>query len=456
MSQQALDFKTSIRAVRRRSKTFIAIVVLGLLIGAGYAVLRPPMLTSTALVVLPQIAASQNAQAAADSGTTDNEIATQAVIASSLPVLEGALPNVSPSMSVQTLANRIQVQSLAGSIISISGSGATAAEAEATTNAVAASYIAYVTSSNSPVGRTSATVLESASSATGTKLPTQIAIYSLIGIVGGALIGLIVVLAISSSDRRLVERDAIANSIGAPVLASVRVGHPADAASWVKLLEEYDPGVVQAWGLTKLLRQLGVANARSGNEGRTADGASLTVLSLASDPGALALGPQLAAFAASQGIPTALIIGPQQNINVTATLRTACAAPQSQDGRGRPLQLIVAEDEDQLEAAIGDHDDSLKATFVIVVTVVDGRTPLMPHAISTTSTVLGVSSGVATPEQLARAATAAATYGREVGGILVADPDPADQSTGRIPQLVPPLRRQLPTRANDVPTEIKR
>ena len=45
------------------------------------------------------------------------------------------------------------------------------------------------------------------------------------------------------------------------------------------------------------------------------------VLSLSSDPRAIALGPQLAVFAASQGIPTALVIGPQQDATVTATLR---------------------------------------------------------------------------------------------------------------------------------------
>ena len=44
-----------------------------------------------------------------------------------------------------------------------------------------------------------------------------------------------------------------------------------------------------------------------------ATGSSVAVLSLSSDPGAFALGPQLAVFAASLGIPTALVIGPQQD-----------------------------------------------------------------------------------------------------------------------------------------------
>lgn len=456
MSQQALDFRTSIKAVRRHGKVFTAIVVLGMLIGAAYAVLRPPLLTSTALVVLPQIAAPQSTEAT-DSGATDNEIATQVVIASSYPVLARALPHVSPSMSLQTLQDRVQVVSMAGSVISVSAKGASAAQAEATANAVASSYIGYVTSKNNPVGRVSAKMLESANTATGSKLPTQIAIDGLIGLIGGAVVGFIVSLAMSVSDRRLVERDAIANSIGAPVLASIPVGHPSDAASWVKLLEEYEPGVVHAWGLTKMLQQLGVADLRSGKGGRAGESASLTVLSLASDPDALALGPQVAAFAAARGIPTTLVLGPLQDANVAATLRTACAAPpRSREGR-RPLHLIVAEHGDFLHAADGDEADRFGgASFVVVVTVVDGRAPFMPHVAPTTATVLGVSSGGATAEQLARAATAAAAHGDEVTGILVADPDPADHSTGRIPQLTPPSRRQLPTRVNDVPTEINR
>ena len=36
-------------------------------------------------------------------------------------------------------------------------------------------------------------------------------------------------------------------------------------------------------------------------------------------PGAVAVGPQLATFAASLGIPTALVVGPQQDATVTAT-----------------------------------------------------------------------------------------------------------------------------------------
>jgi capsular polysaccharide biosynthesis protein len=442
MSQHALDLKSSIQAVRLHSKVFFAIIVLGLLLGAAYAVLKPPPVTSAALVVLPQ-AGAQSQQVS--TGEANTEVETQVVVAGSAVVLADALPHISPAVSLQTLESRVQVTNLAGSILSFSASGGNAAEAEATANAVAESYIAYTTSGDSAAGSVPAKMLQPATSATGKKLPERVAIYALLGVIAGIVVGFIVVIATNGNDRRLRERDAIANSIGVPVLASVPAARAGDAASWAKLMEGYEPGVVHAWALTRLLQQLGVPDSRGP--------VSLTVLSLASDPKALALGPQLAAFAAARGVRTALVMGPQQDTNVTATLRTACAvSEQSSSGRQQRLRLAVSDD--------GDFG-RLDASFVVVVAVVDGRAPVVPHSLRTGVTVLGVSAGGATAEQLARAATAAAVSGQEVAGILVADPEPGDQTTGRIPRLGPPVHRQQPTRVNDVatqiqPTEIKR
>ena len=91
-----------------------------------------------------------------------------------------------------------------------------------------------------------------------------------------------------------------------------------------------------------------------------------------------------------------------------------------------------------------------------VVAVVDSRAPKMPDTMRTNATVIGVSAGAATAEQLARAAVAAGADGREITGILVADPDLADQTTGRIPHLGRPARRGLPNRLRGVVTEVKR
>jgi len=472
MTQQDLDMRSSMKAVRRHGRLFAALVVLGIAIGAAFTVLRPATLTSNALVVLQQTNTAQNnSSSSADQLTA--EIGTQVVIATSYPVLTGALPHVSPAMSVQQLESGVTASSVAGSIISISATGKTPAAAETTANAVASSYVAYVDSGNSPVKQMSAKVLESASPAAGGQRLPQVTVDVLLGAAGGALLGLVVSLALSRQDRRLVGRDAIAGSIGAPVLASLPAARPSGAAGWAALLAEYQPGAVPEWGLRRMLRQLGAAAREAGEAGLAdtrlagpglsgagpAETVSVAVVSLASDPRALALGPQLAAFAAAQGIPTALVIGPQQDMNAVAGLRTACAVPPRQptpaqgadagpagdQARRRPLQLLVREDD-----KLGPVD----ATLVVVVAVLDGRAPAMPRTIPADITLLGVSAGRATAEQLARAATAAAADGREVTGILVADPDPADQSTGRSARLALP-RRQLPTRVHDVSTEAR-
>lgn len=467
MSQQALDLRRATQIVRKHRKIFGVVVVLGLLTGAAYATLKPPMMSSTALVVLPGLLA-QSAQSAASNGggtgsASDIYMATQVVIAGSDAVLADALPHVSPDMPLQVLQKNVHVTSVSGSsIISFTASGSTAAQAEDTANAVANSYIAYTNSrtdpignvsansgnnsignvsansGNSPIGNMSAKMLESATIATGSKIPERIAFYGLLGALAGALLGFIGSLAVGRNDRRLVARDAIANSIGAPVLVSLQVGRPADAASWAKLFDKYEPTDVHKWGLTRLLQQFGITDVGAGN-GANGHGSSLTVVSLASDPKALALGPQLAAFAASQGIPTALVTGPQQDVNATATLRTACAAPAGSSGRRKLLQLAVSDN---------GYLDQVRAAFVVVVTVVDARAPSMRGTARTAATVLGVSAGAATADELARAATAAAVDGREIAGILVANPEPTDQTTGRIPRLAPTLPRPVPTRVS--------
>jgi capsular polysaccharide biosynthesis protein len=438
------------KAVRRHRKVFAAVVLLGILIGAAYAVLKPPTLSSTSLVVLQQTnSAANNQSSSADQ--LASEIGTQVVIASSYPVLAQALPHVSPAMSVQQLGSRVSVQSLAGSIISVSASGKTAAQAEAASNAVASSYVAYVNGATSPVKQMSAKVLETASTATGARRLPQIATSVVLGAAGGALAGFAAAVALSRRNRRrLVGRDAIAGSIGAPVLASLPAARPSGAAGWAKLLADYQPGPVHAWALTRMLHQLAGTSPEGSAE--VGEPLSVTVVSLAADPGALALGPQLAAFAAAKGVPTALVIGPQQDMNATAALRTACAAPPASregaepgEARHKPLQLVVCDDD-----KLGPTD----AALIVVVAVVDGQAPVLPQTVRTDTTVLGVSAGVTTADQLARAASAAAADGREVTGIIVADPDPGDQSTGRTARLALP-QRQLPTRVHDVPTEAR-
>jgi capsular polysaccharide biosynthesis protein len=441
MSQQPLDLRKSILIIRRL-KVFVGLVAaLGLLGGAGYAAHKPPAVSSTAVVSFP---------------TSVQSTATQVVIADSYPVLSAASTKVSPPVSAGALRSQVQVKSLTNYLISITATAKTAEEAEATANAVANSYIAYVANKKSPVAHVTAEVFQPAFTAAAPSPLRSILIYGLVGLLAGALVGSVIALAIGRKDRRLRGRDQIANSIGVPVLASVPVGHPSDSADWTRLLENYKPQAVHAWQLHTVLRYLGLTEQSSGQSppGATdrampdGDGLSLGVVSLSSDPGALALGPQLAVFAASQGIRTSLVIGPQQDPSVTATLRKACATPVPSAKLPSLFRSVVSNNE-----YVDQQEDT---ALTVVVVVVDGRTPKMPATARTAMTVIGVSAGRATADQLARAAVAAEADGREVSGILVADPDPADMTTGRVPRLTRPPRRRLPNRLKGVVTEIRR
>jgi capsular polysaccharide biosynthesis protein len=441
MSQQNLDLRKSIQLVRRHKRLFGGAAALGLLIGAAYAALTPPMISSTALVVVSGNPASLNgSQASSSNSQVDTSLATQIVIASSDPVLAAALPHVNPpTNSLLALDRRISVTSLGASdVLSFAVTGQSASQAEDTANAVANSYVAYVNASSNSAVHVVAKVLEPATTATGNGLPQHYGLFAALGAFAGAVVGFVICLALGRSDRRLIRRDEIANSIAAPVLLSVQAERPSDPMSWATLLNEYEPDAVDAYSLRKLMQQLGVANGKP---------TSLTVLSLTSDPAALALGPQVAAFAAAHGVQTALVLGPQQDPSVTATLHTACAAgEQAASANGRPLRLLVTED-GQVE--------QLGAAFTVVVIVVDGRDPQVPATVRTNATLLGVSAGGVTAEELALAATAAAEDGRNIDGILVANPDPGDQTTGRIPRLAR-VQRPLPTRVNGLTMEISR
>src|SRR5208282_477404 len=118
MSQQALDLRRSIQIVRRHKLLVGITVALGLLAGGAYAVLDPPLATSTALVFLPQPAqASQNAAGATGNGGPDPYTSTQEVIANSNPVLLGALPDIRPAMSLNKLRGEVAIGSLTPYVI---------------------------------------------------------------------------------------------------------------------------------------------------------------------------------------------------------------------------------------------------------------------------------------------------------------------------------------------------
>ena len=117
---------------------------------------------------------------------------------------------------------------------------------------------------------------------------------------------------------------------------------------------------------------------------------------------------------------------------------------------GRPSLLRVAAGRREIA------DRQPGAGMTVVVAVVDGRAPRLANIVNTSVTVLGVSAGATTAEQLARVAAAAAGEGHEIAGIIVADPDSTDHTTGRLPQPTRPTHWRPPTRLTGTAPETRR
>lgn len=408
-----MDLRTLLHAVRLHKAVFALAVAVGIAAGVGYALVRPPLLASKQLVIV-----------------SGGKIKTQAIIASGDPVLTMTKNRLGGSVSLETLRRTVQVTSVAPQVLQVTAEAKTADQAQDVAHAVALSYEAYLR--GHPLGRVHAVadVMGGATPPAGSTIRTKAIENGGEGGALGALLGIIIAVAMSRSDRKLRERDAIAGAVGIPVLASIPVVHPHDTAGWVRLLEEYEPAVVHAWNLRTVLRQVGVSDVRHGS----GSGVSVTVVSLASDRRALAVGPQLAVFAASLGIPTVLSVGTQQDKNATATLSAACTT----------AAAALADHPGGLQFAVGDYKDPGResgAALTVAVAVLDGKDPQLPPMMRTTTTLLAVTSGAASAEQLARVAVSITSEGRDIAGIMVADPDSTDRTTGRLPQLAELPRR---------------
>lgn len=431
MSQQSMNLRRATRIVKRYKRTVGGLVILGLVGGVCYAVVHPGNLSSSALVVLNQSVSSGT------SGTNDTtglevSIQTDILIAQSEPVLSSALFKLGAAVSRDELQNAVSVTQAAPAALSINASAGTAGLAEKEANAVAESFVSYLESKDSPIGPVQAQILTPATSAIGKDLVRDLILFGVIGVVVGFIVGFVIVLRIDRDDSRLRDRDEIANSIGVPVIAALPARAPRDVGGWLSLLETYQPGPVHAWRLRAILDRMGLMQAGEDIQ----RGSSLTVLSLSSDVNALALGPQIATFVASLGIPTAFTVNAAHEAASVAALRAACATPNAPMRNGN---LLLDPD-----GSVPGTGAAPRARLTVVTTVVGSGSDHLPGMTRATATVLGVAAGAASGEQLALAAAAAADAGTMIAGIIAVNPDPDDKTTGLVPRPVRPARRELP------------
>jgi hypothetical protein len=180
MSQSAPDLRSSRHIFRRYGILILAAVTASLLAGVVTAAFSPAMATSTALVALP--ATTLTAAAAVPIATSD-------------PVLAGALPSLSPGASLATVRGEVQVSSPGPDVLSVTARAGTAAQAEGTANAVAESYIAYAGSAGSPAGHMPAIMLQPAMSGSGSAGLMRLLVGAMLGLAAGVLTGVIAAVA---------------------------------------------------------------------------------------------------------------------------------------------------------------------------------------------------------------------------------------------------------------------
>jgi capsular polysaccharide biosynthesis protein len=504
MSVEVTHVRGRRETLRRRVPVLVAAAVLGLVAGVAYVMVEPPSLTSTTLVLFPTPAVAQS---------SSSDVDTQVRIALSATVLEQAGKAVSPALPLRKVERMVDVSAETSQLIQIDATSTNGALAQTLSQAVADGYVNYVRDTAREVtaaaladltnrrdelkaqiedlqkeieatakrqraadpasseGREEAQLLaglrtqqanlalqldrvedkiaagvgtasagtlvvQRATVATGPSTLMRLLLWAPAGALAFAIVAIAMVLAAAKRDPRIRLRDDIADAIGSPVLAAIRSRPQRSVAGWSTLLETYRATPVESWALRQVLRGL-VPVDRKGQSrtvGRVDYPQSLTVVSISGDIRGLAIGPQLAAFAASLGIVTRLV--PTIGHVRAPTLWAACGT--EHESAVRPSLFV------------GDEPDGEKVDLTIFLVVVERMQPYLGDTPATAATLLSVAAATATEQDLARVAVAVDDAGRRIDGIVVADPDQTDRTSGR--RTMPERSRQLalPTRLTGV------
>ncbi len=499
----AWDFRSRAATLRRRAAVLVAAGLLGLAAGVAYVAIAPPPLTSTALVLLPTPALAES---------SNSDVATQVQIALSADILQRAGDAVDPKLSAREVETKVNVSGATDQLIRVDATSASATEAQALAQAVADNYVNYVVNTarevtstvladlanrrnelqsqinqlqaeiaatakrqravkwNSPEGRAEARLLTSlrtqqadlalqldkvkdkiaagtpvASSANGTTVVQRATVaqgpsilirlltWPLLGALAATLLAVAIVLAAARRDPRIRSRDEIADAIGSPVLASLRSRPQRSAAGWSALLESYQATPTESWALRQVLRGLVPVKKQFRLAGRLDHPESLTVVSLSGDEQGLALGPQLAGFTSSLGILTRLV--PSVGQDVAPTL-WASATEQMAPHR---TNLFV-----------GSMPPDTRPDLTIFLVVAERTATHLRDTPASAATLLSVAAGAATEQELARLAVAVDDAGRRIDGIVVADPDQTDRTSGRHTSAERSRWPALPTRLTGI------
>jgi hypothetical protein len=157
-----------------RYQTLVGIMAaLGLLAGAVFAVLNPPVFTSNASVLVTGMPCHYGAICGGPAFVLDDI----------------------PAGLLQAWPSGVQLKPVTDRVLLVTATAATAARAEAAANAAARAYIAYIGSPGNPDGMTSAQMLDPATIPTGTAPPRRLLADVLLGVLFGVVLGVIAALA---------------------------------------------------------------------------------------------------------------------------------------------------------------------------------------------------------------------------------------------------------------------
>lgn len=236
---------------------------------------------------------------------------------------------------------------------------------------------------------------------------------ALAGALAGLLIACLWAIFRSRRDECLHLRDAIAATIGVPVLASVDAPRCSTVRDWKKFLGRYRPSPVDVWTVRRLLHRVAQTNTDKQVE--------LSVLAFSEDEPALVAGVQFARSAAALGVPALLRPGDD---SAFSSLRAACAA----------RHLPAGPDGSYTFEREADAPERSGIPIMVSLHAVGTAKPPLPGPTGSVA-LLAVSAGFPTAEALARLALAIADTGCHIDGVLVVNPDPDDGTTGALPQV---------------------
>jgi capsular polysaccharide biosynthesis protein len=440
VEEQVISPRSIFQIIRRRPRILLIVALLGCALGLGYAVFVPPMPSAIALVLLP-------ASPIGASGQPTQNVNTDVEVALSQPVLGSAGRAVGLALTYPDLQRLVSVTALTPDLLQITAQGKTVREAEALANEEADSFVRYSTSSSALAASlgVGAQVLQRATTATHPS-PLRRSQSGALGALGGLMIGGLVAYVADRRDRRLRSRDDIAAAAGVQVLQSLSSRRRKKADDWFSMFEEWQPSLTDKARMRQLLGAMGFslkgavfqpvpprARRRPGPPRERSSGSldgfdlDISVIVLAGDRGALGVAPELAVFAAMQGLQVEFVIGTEHE-SVEA-MRLACAGRERE--RGEPRENLVTR-----ESPAGmDLGGGLIVTLAVIdplkTETADWSHCWPAQGTRSTVTVLAVSAGYALAEQLAVVADAAANCQHPLSGVVVVDPDPADCTTGR-------------------------